>query len=48
MTDTSIKNNMERYQFERIGYFCRDYDSTDDNVVMNMITSLKENKGKNI
>ena len=55
MTDTSIKTNYyhnlinhnKRFQFERIGYFCVDPDTTDDKIVMNMITSLKEDKDKN-
>lgn len=47
MTDTSIKNNkIDKFQFERIGYFSVDPDTTNDKIVMNMITPLKENKDK--
>jgi len=31
-----------RYQFERIGYFCADKDSTTDKMVFNLTVSLKE------
>ena len=48
MTDNSIKcNNINKFQFERIGYFSIDPDTTIDNMVMNMVTALKENKDKN-
>ena len=49
MTDTSIKNAKvyDKFQFERIGYFSVDPDTTDDKLVLNMVTSLKEDKGKN-
>ena len=48
MTDTSIKNtnNIDKFQFERIGYFSIDPDTTNDKMVMNMITALKEDKNK--
>lgn len=35
-----------RFQFERIGYFSVDTDSTPSNLVFNRIVSLKEDKGK--
>lgn len=49
MTDTSIKNGkpFDKYQFERIGYFSIDPDSSEDKIVMNMTVSLKEDKNKN-
>lgn len=48
MTDTSIKNAQafDKFQFERIGYFCVDPDTTSDKIVMNETVSLKENKDK--
>ncbi|MES1922957.1 hypothetical protein MHBO_004488, partial [Bonamia ostreae] len=33
-----------RYQFERIGFFCKDEDSTDDKIVLNRIVSLRTRK----
>ncbi|AYV82034.1 MAG: glutaminyl-tRNA synthetase [Homavirus sp.] len=49
MTDSSIKNAkvFDNFQFERIGYFTIDSDSCENNIVMNMSVSLKEDKGKN-
>lgn len=51
MTDSSIKNNENikfgKFQFERIGYFSIDPDTTNDKIIMNMITALKEDKNKN-
>ena len=49
MTDTSIKNAKiyDKFQFERIGYFSVDPDSSNDHKVMNMTVSLKEDKNKN-
>lgn len=35
-----------RFQFERIGYFSVDPDSTDESLVFNKTVSLKEDKGK--
>lgn len=34
------------YQFERIGYFCVDSDSSAENLILNQTVSLKEDKGK--
>jgi glutaminyl-tRNA synthetase len=31
-----------RYQFERLGYFCADQDSTSDKLVFNRTVSLKD------
>jgi glutaminyl-tRNA synthetase len=47
MTDTSIKNAKvyDKFQFERIGYFCVDPDSN-DSLVLNMSVPLKESKDK--
>ncbi|ARF12130.1 glutaminyl-tRNA synthetase [Klosneuvirus KNV1] len=36
----------DRFQFERIGYFVVDPDTLDQKIVLNMITSLKEDKNK--
>lgn len=48
MTDQSIKNAKvyDKFQFERIGYFCVDPDTTDNKMVMNLTVSLKESKDK--
>ena len=35
-----------RYQFERMGYFCTDYDSTSDHLVFNRICTLKDSWAK--
>ncbi len=35
-----------RYQFERLGYFCVDSDSTEDRLVFNRTATLKESWGK--
>jgi glutaminyl-tRNA synthetase len=37
---------LERFQFQRIGYFCVDPDSTDDKLVFNRIVSLKDTWAK--
>jgi glutaminyl-tRNA synthetase len=39
-------NNTLRYQFERIGYFVLDKDSTDNHLIFNKIVDLKEAKNK--
>jgi glutaminyl-tRNA synthetase len=36
----------ERVQFERIGYFCIDEDSTDQNLVWNRTVTLKDSWSK--
>lgn len=36
------------FQFERIGYFHKDIDSTPDNIIMNMTAPLKANTRKNL
>ncbi len=36
----------ERVQFERLGYFCADYDSTEQRPVFNRITTLKDTWAK--
>jgi glutaminyl-tRNA synthetase len=38
---------LTRYQFERLGYFCVDSDSTDERLVFNRTATLKESWGKN-
>jgi len=49
MVDTSVKKakHYDKFQFERLGYFSVDPDTTPDKLVMNMTVSLKEDKGKN-
>ena len=37
----TLANPERHYQFERIGYFCIDKDSTDDKIVFNKTVSLK-------
>jgi glutaminyl-tRNA synthetase len=37
---------LTRYQFERLGYFCVDSDSTDERLVFNRTATLKESWGK--
>ncbi|KAI1722084.1 tRNA synthetases class I (E and q), catalytic domain-containing protein [Ditylenchus destructor] len=37
-----------RFQFERIGYFCVDKDTTPEKIVFNRTVSLKEDREKNI
>jgi glutaminyl-tRNA synthetase len=46
--EPSLKNALPeaRYQFERIGYFCVDKDSTSDSLVFNRIVSLKDTWAK--
>lgn len=36
----------DRFQFERIGYFCVDYDSTSENLVFNRAVTLKDTWAK--
>ena len=36
----------DRFQFERLGYFCTDQDATDDNPVFNLTVSLKDTWAK--
>jgi len=38
--------HLDRFQFERIGYFCVDYDSTADHLVFNKTVSLKDEWAK--
>jgi len=49
MVDKSVidKENT-KFQFERVGYFSIDPATTNEKIVMNMITSLKENKDKHL
>ncbi len=39
-------DGIERYQFQRLGYFCIDKDSTEDNVVFNRTVTLKDSWAK--
>jgi glutaminyl-tRNA synthetase len=36
----------DRFQFERVGYFCTDNDSTDDKPVFNLTVNLKDTWSK--
>lgn len=48
LVDVSVKNvkNLDKFQFERNGYFCVDRDSTADKLVFNRTLLLKEDPGK--
>lgn len=48
VTSHTIKSAkpLDRFQFERIGYFVIDPDTTEQKTVLNMITGLKEDKNK--
>lgn len=48
MTDKSVLNGRayDKFQFERIGYFCVDPDTSNNRIVMNMTVSLKADKDK--
>jgi glutaminyl-tRNA synthetase len=39
-------DNIVRLQALRVAYFCVDVDSTEDNIVLNQIVTLREDKGK--
>lgn len=38
----------DRFQFERVGYFCADKDSSGEKLVFNRVVSLREDPGKTI
>lgn len=42
--ETSLKgvNHLDKFQFERLGYFCVDYDSTTEHLVFNRACTLKD------
>ncbi|KAE9981605.1 hypothetical protein EG327_006146 [Venturia inaequalis] len=44
--DSGASDNLVRFQAVRTAYFCVDPESTDDNLVLNQIVSLKEDAGK--
>lgn len=48
MVEPSLKTSkpMDKYQFQRIGYFCVDYDSTEDHLVFNLTVPLRDSWGK--
>ncbi|XP_061535161.1 glutamine--tRNA ligase isoform X2 [Phycodurus eques] len=48
LVDTSVKGAkvLDKFQFERVGYFCLDPDSTADKLVFNRTVTLKEDPGK--
>jgi glutaminyl-tRNA synthetase len=33
---------LDKFQFQRLGYFCVDYDSTEDHLIFNRTVSLKD------
>ena len=43
----NLNDPNSRYQFERVGYFFQDKDSSSDNIIYNKIVSLKDSWGKN-
>ncbi|KAL4227109.1 putative glutamine--tRNA ligase [Mactra antiquata] len=47
--DTSVKGSkfLDKYQFERIGFFTVDKDTTSDRIVFNRTVTLKEDRDKN-
>lgn len=49
LIDVSVKGAKvyDKFQFERIGYFSVDKDSTESNLVFNLTVALKEDAGKN-
>lgn len=48
LVDSSVKGakTLDKFQFERVGYFSVDPDSTADKLVFNRTTTLKEDSGK--
>lgn len=46
--EPSLKNSkpLDKFQFQRLGYFCVDYDSTEDHLVFNRTVSLKDTWAK--
>ncbi|MDX1778256.1 MAG: glutamine--tRNA ligase, partial [Thermodesulfobacteriota bacterium] len=48
MVEPSLANSKvgDRFQFERVGYFCVDPDSTDEKLVFNRIISLRDSWAK--
>jgi glutaminyl-tRNA synthetase len=42
----STSKPMDKFQFQRIGYFCVDYDSTEDHLVFNLTVPLRDSWGK--
>ena len=45
-TATQFPDGIARYQFERMGYFCTDRDSTPDHLVFNRTSTLKDSWAK--
>ncbi|XP_002131102.2 glutamine--tRNA ligase-like [Ciona intestinalis] len=47
--EASVKNSkvFDKFQFERLGYFCVDPDTNDNKIVFNRTIPLKEDPGKN-
>jgi glutaminyl-tRNA synthetase len=43
---TQFPDGIERYQFERMGYFCTDRDSTPEHPVFNRTCTLKDSWAK--
>ena len=45
-TSLGAKNGDDRFQFERLGYFCVDRDSTEERLVFNRTVTLKDTWAK--
>ena len=48
LADQRLANSklLDKFQFERLGYFCVDRDSAPDKLVFNLTVGLKEDAGK--
>ncbi|KAF2742311.1 glutaminyl-tRNA synthetase [Sporormia fimetaria CBS 119925] len=46
LNPSDSSDNMVRFQALRVAYFCVDVESTEDEIVLNQIVSLREDKGK--
>jgi glutaminyl-tRNA synthetase len=46
LSPSGSSDALVRFQALRVAYFCVDVDSTEDNIVLNQIVSLREDKGK--
>lgn len=48
LADSSLvkAKHLEQFQLERVGFFCVDFDSSNDKLILNRTVSLKEDAGK--
>ncbi len=44
--NANFSDGIERYQFQRLGYFCIDKDTTDENIIFNRTVTLKDSWSK--